>query len=139
MCILMFICLVMSLVDQMKAALEQKDLDLAASHQRAQEKTELAEQKLASVGTLEAEIAGLKESLDAANKDVTRLKRANTVLDDKYGGLFQKKNELEAYLSDLTKKWYLVLEGMPLLLGLNQGGRLITCLLTCPLLRRVLP
>ena len=67
----MFICPVAALVGQLKAALEQKDLDLAAAQQAAQEKVELAAQKLAFVGTLEAEIIRLRGSLDAANQEVT--------------------------------------------------------------------
>ena len=50
----MFICPMAALVGHLKAALEQKDLDLAAAQQAAQEKSELAAKKLASVGTLEA-------------------------------------------------------------------------------------
>ena len=111
----MFICTVMSLVGQLEVALEQKDLDLAAVQQVAQEKAELAAQKLASVGALEAEIIRLRGSLDAANQEVTRLKNSKSVLNDKYEALFQKRIDLEAYLGDLTKKWYLVLEGMSLL------------------------
>ena len=44
----------------MKQALEQKDLDLAVAQKTAREKTELANNKLASIGTLEDENAKLK-------------------------------------------------------------------------------
>ena len=84
----MFIYPVMSSVGQLKAALEQTYLDLAAAQQQAQEQTELAEQKLALVGTLEEEIIRLKGSLDAANQEVTRLKGAKNALNEKYEGLF---------------------------------------------------
>ena len=54
----------------MKQALEQKDLDLVPAQKTAQEKTELAENKLASVGKLEEENAKLKTAIDEANKEV---------------------------------------------------------------------
>ena len=100
----MFICPVAALVGQLRAALEQKDLDLAAAQQAAQEKSELAEKKLASVGALEAEIIRLKGSLDTANKEVAQLKKSRADLNDKYEALFRKRLDLEAYLGDLTKK-----------------------------------
>jgi hypothetical protein len=54
----------------MKQALEQKDLDLAAAQKTAREKTELADEKLASVGKLEEENTKLKTVIDEANKEV---------------------------------------------------------------------
>ena len=39
-------------LEKMKQALEQKDLDLAMAQKEAQEKTALADKKLASVGKL---------------------------------------------------------------------------------------
>ena len=43
----------MYFAEKMRLALEKKDLDLAAAQKEAQEKTALADQKLASVGALE--------------------------------------------------------------------------------------
>ena len=59
----------------MKQALEQKDLDLAASQKTAQEKTDLADKKLASVGKLEEENTKLKTPISEANKEVVQLKK----------------------------------------------------------------
>ena len=60
--------------DKMRQALEKKDLDLAEAHKTAREKTELADQKLASVGKLEEENAQLKTAVDDAIKEVVQLK-----------------------------------------------------------------
>ena len=51
----------------MRLALEKKDLDLATAQKEAQEKTALADQKLASVEALEEEINKLKSSLTESN------------------------------------------------------------------------
>ena len=71
----------------------------------------LAEEKLASVGKLEEENANLKAALDAANKEVSRLKNDKIALSDKASELVGKKNDLEAYLGGLAKKLFLMLEG----------------------------
>ena len=42
---------------KMRLALEKNDLDLAAAQKEAQEKTTLADKKLASVGVLEEEVS----------------------------------------------------------------------------------
>ena len=49
----------------------------------ALDKTKLAEEKLALVGKLEEENANLKAALDAANKEVSRLKNYKIALSDK--------------------------------------------------------
>ena len=67
----------------MKEALKKKDHDLAEAQKTALDKTKLAEEKLASVGKLEEENANLKAALDAANKEVSRLKNDNIDLSDK--------------------------------------------------------
>ena len=95
----------------MKQALEKKDLDLAAAQKEAREKTTLADKKLASVGKLEEENANVKAALDAANKEVSRLKNDKIALNDKAGELVGKKNDLEAYLGGLAKKLFIMLEG----------------------------
>ena len=43
-------------LERMKEALEKKDSDLTAAQKEAQDKTVLADQKLASVGALEGEV-----------------------------------------------------------------------------------
>ena len=57
----------------------KKDLDLAAAQKAADEKTTLADQKLASIGKLEEENAKLKTALDEANKEATRLRRTRKI------------------------------------------------------------
>ena len=69
------------------------------------------EEKLASVGKLEEENVNLKAALDAANKEVSRLKNDKIALSDKASELVGKKNDLEAYLGGLAKKLFLMLEG----------------------------
>nr|XP_045088079.1 uncharacterized protein LOC123495830 [Aegilops tauschii subsp. strangulata] len=54
---------------KMNQALAKKDLDLAAAQKTAEEKTALADQKLASVGKLEEENTKLKAALDEANRE----------------------------------------------------------------------
>ena len=49
--------------EKMRLALEKKDSDLAAAQKEVQDKTALADQKLASVGVLEEEVSKLKSSL----------------------------------------------------------------------------
>ena len=66
---------------------------------------------MASVGKLEEENVNLGAALDAANKEVSRLKKDKIALSDKASELVGKKNGLEAYLGGLTKKLFLMLEG----------------------------
>ena len=94
-------------LDKMKQALEQKDLDLAAAHRMAREKTELADRKLASVRKLEDQNAKMKSVVDKGKKEIVQLK-------DEQAALTKKRDELEAYLSDLAQKMLLKLEGIPL-------------------------
>ena len=91
----------------MKEAQKKKDLELA-------EKTKLANEKLASVTKLEEENTNLKAALGIANKEVSRLKTDKAALADKASQLNGKKNDLEAFLSGLAKKLFLMLEGNPL-------------------------
>ena len=67
----------------MEEALKKKDQDLAEVQKEALNKTKLAEEKLASVGTLEKENSRLKTALDVANQEVSRLKNGNIALNDK--------------------------------------------------------
>ena len=97
----------------MKLALEKKDSDLAAAQKEAQDKTALADQKLASVGVLEEEVSKLKSSLTESNREVTRLKKDKMALNEKLESMARKRNDLEAYLRTLTKKLFLMLEGTP--------------------------
>ena len=97
----------------MKEALKKKDHDLAEAQKAALDKTKLAEEKLASVGKLEEENTNLKAALDAANKEVSRLKNDKIALSDKASELAGKKNDLEAYLGGLARKLFLMLEGNP--------------------------
>ena len=53
----------------MKLALDKKDSDLAAAQKAAQDKTVLADEKLASVGTLEGEVTRLTSCLNEANHE----------------------------------------------------------------------
>ena len=100
------------LVEKMRLALAKKDLDLAAAEKEAQEKTALADKKLASVGALEEDNAKLKASLTEANKEVTHLKKDKVALNEKIEGISRKRNDLEAYLGALAKKLFLMLEGI---------------------------
>ena len=95
----------------MKQALEKKDSDLAAARKMAEDKTALADQKLASVRKLEEENTKLKAALDEANKEVTRLKKDKRNLTDKVEDIAHKRDELENYLGGLAKKLFLMLEG----------------------------
>ena len=97
----------------MRLALEKKDLDLAAAQKEAQEKTALADQKLASVGALEEEINKLKSSLTESNREATRLKKDKVALNDQLESITRRRNDLEAYLKALAKKLFLMLEGTP--------------------------
>ena len=95
----------------MNQALVKKDLDLAAAQKAAEEKTALADQKLASVGKLEEENAKLKTALDEANKEATRLKKDKRALTDKVEDIARKRDDLENYLGGLAKKLFIMLEG----------------------------
>ena len=57
-------------LEKMKQALEKKDQDLAAAQKEAQEKTLLADKKLASVDKLEEENSKLKTAISEANREV---------------------------------------------------------------------
>ena len=91
----------------MKEAQQKKDLELA-------EKIKLADEKLASVTKLEQDNTNLKTALGIANKEVSRLKTEKAALTDKVSQLTGKENDLEAFLSGLAKKLFLMLEGKPL-------------------------
>ena len=95
----------------MKDALRKKDLELAEMQKTALEKTKLADEKLASVTKLEEENTNLKAALDAANKEVNRLKSDKIAHNNKASELLGKKNDLEVYLRGLAKKLFLMLEG----------------------------
>ena len=101
--------------EKMRLALEKKDLDLAAAQKEAQEKTALADQKLASVGALEEEINKLKSSLTESNREATHLKKDKVALNNQLESMTRRKNDLEAYLKALAKKLFLMLEGIPFL------------------------
>ena len=113
---------------------EKKDLDLAAAQKEAQEKTALADQKLASVGALEEEINKLKSSLTESNREATRLKKDKVALNDQLESMTRRRNDLEAYLKALAKKLFLMLEGTSFLLDcftvckLDPTSRLINSL-----------
>ena len=95
----------------MKEALKKKDQELAEAQKAALAKTKLAKEKLASVGKLEEENTNLKAALDAAHKEVSRLKNDKIALSDKASEMVGKKNDLEAYLRGLAKKLFIMLEG----------------------------
>ena len=99
----------------MRLALEKEELDLAAAQKEAQEKTALADQKLASVGALEEEINKLKSSLTESNREATRLKKDKVALNDQLESMTRRRNDLEAYLKALAKKLFLMLKGTPFL------------------------
>ena len=96
----------------MKLALDKKDSDLAAAQKAAQDKTVLADEKLASVGTLEGEVTRLTSCLNEANREVTSLKKDKVALNEKLESAIRKRNDTEAYLRTLAKKLYLVLGGI---------------------------
>ena len=88
-------------------AQHKKDLELA-------EKIKLADEKLASVNKLEQDNTNLKAALGIANKEVSQLKTDKAALTDQVSKLTGKKTDLEAFLSGLAKKLFLMLEGKPL-------------------------
>ena len=81
------------------------------SAEGGREQKKLAEEKLASVGTLEQENSKLKTALEIANREVSQLKKDKMVLHDQTGELAGKVNDLEAYLGGLAKKLFVMLEG----------------------------
>ncbi|XBJ04709.1 hypothetical protein VPH35_023608 [Triticum aestivum] len=91
-------------------ALAKKDQDLAAARKEADDKTALAEQKLASVGQLEEENTRLKTALNEANRECTRWKKDNLNLNKKMEGIARRRDDLESYLRSLAKKLYNKLE-----------------------------
>ena len=101
-----------SFAEKMKLALDKKDSDLAAAQKAAQDKTVLADKKLASVGTLEGEVTRLTSCLNEANREVTSLKKDKVALNEKLESAIRKRNDTEAYLRTLAKKLYLVLGGI---------------------------
>ena len=88
----------------MREAQRKKDLEL-------DEKTKLADEKLASITKLEQENTNLKAALTIATKEVDRLKTDKTTLTEKINQLIGKKNDLEGFLGGLAKKLFLMLEG----------------------------
>ena len=93
--------------EKMKLALEKKDSDLATAQKEAQDKTALADHKLASVEALEGEVTKLKSCLTESNREVTRLKKDKMALNEKLESANHKRNDVEAYLRSLAKKIFL--------------------------------
>ena len=89
----------------------KKDQDLSAAQKEADDKTALAEQKLASVGQLEEENTRLKTAMNEANRECTRWKKENLNLNEKMEGVARRRDDLESYLRSLAKKLYIKLEG----------------------------
>ena len=85
---------------------------MAVAQKKADDRTALAEQKLASVGQLEEENAKMKSALNEANKECTRLKKNNVNLYEKMEGIARRRDDLECYLSSLAKKLFIKLEGI---------------------------
>ena len=85
---------------------------MAAAQKKADDRTALAEQKLASVGQLEEENAKMKSALNEANKEVTRLKKDKVNLNEKMEGIARRRDDLESYLRSLAKKLFIKLEGI---------------------------
>ena len=85
---------------------------MAAAQKEADDRTALAEQKLALVRQLEEENTKMKSALNEANKECTRLKKDNLNLYEKMEGISRKRNEWEVYLGELAKKLFLMLEGI---------------------------
>ena len=87
---------------------------MAAARKEADDKTALAEQKLASVGQLEEENTRLKTALNDSNKECSCWKKENLTLNEKMEGIARRRDDLESYLRSLAKKLFLMLEGNPL-------------------------
>ena len=77
----------------------------------ADDRTALAEQKLASVGRLEEENTKLKSALNEANKECSHWKKENLNLGEKTEGIARRRDDLESYLRSLAKKLFIKLEG----------------------------
>ena len=84
---------------------------MATARKEADDKTALAEQKLASVGQLEEENTRLKSALNEANRECTRWKKDNLNLNEKMEGIARRRDDLESYLRSLAKKLFIKLEG----------------------------
>ena len=84
---------------------------MAVARKEADDKTALAEQKLASVGQLEEENTRLKTALNDSNKECSRWKKANLVQGEKMEGIARRRDDLESYLRSLAKKLFIKLEG----------------------------
>ena len=89
----------------------KKDQDLSAAQKEADDRTALAEQKLASVGQLEEENTRLKAALNDSNKECSRWKKENLVQGEKMEGIARRRDDLESYLRSLAKKLFIKLEG----------------------------
>ena len=85
---------------------------MAAAQKEADDRTALAEQKLALVGQLEEENAKMKSALGKANKEVTRLKKDKVNLNEKMEGIARRRDDLQSYLRSLAKKLFIKLEGI---------------------------
>ena len=55
----------------------------------------------------------MKSSLNESNREVTRLKKDKMALNEKLESATRKRNDMEAYLRNLAKKLFLMLEGTP--------------------------
>ena len=84
---------------------------MAAARKEADDRTALAEQKLALAGQLEEENTRLKTALNDSNKECSRWKKANLVQGEKMEGIARKRDDLESYLRSLAKKLFIKLEG----------------------------
>ena len=85
---------------------------MAAPRKEADDRTALAEQKLASVGQLEEENTKLKSALNEANKECSRWKKENLILGEKMESIARRRDDLESYLRSLAKKLLIKLEGI---------------------------
>ena len=124
----------------MKLALDKKDSNLAVAQKAAQDKTALAEKKLALVGTLEGEVTRLTSCLNEANREVTGMKKDKVALNEKLESAIRKRNDTEAYLRTLAKKLYLMLEGTPfkmtMLMFANDSCSVHSLIFYCRILPR---
>ena len=98
--------------EKLREALAKKDQDLVAAQKEADDRTTLAEQKLASLGQLEEENTKMKYALNEANKECTRLKKDNLNLYEKMESIARRRDDLESYLRSLAKKLFIKLEGI---------------------------
>ena len=102
-----------------------------AARKEADDRTALAEQKLASVGQLEEENTRLKSSLNEANKECSRWKKENLILGEKMESISRRRDNLESYLRSLAKKLFIKLEGAHFV-STDFLRRLGVCKLTYP-------